>query len=80
MKTPDDYKFDKRVGALLRQARLDQGIDQMTLAAHVGTAQSAISKVETGRSGVTVWLLRRIARGLGCELKIVLERKNYETT
>lgn len=80
MKTPDDYKFDERVGLMLRQARLDQDLNQMTLAARVGTSQSVISEVETGRTGVTVWLLRRIARGLGCELRLTLERKNYETT
>ena len=80
MKESDDYEFDERIGALVRRARVDRGIDQVTLAKHIGTSQSAISEIENGRNGVTVWLLRRIARGLGCELKIVLERKNYETT
>lgn len=80
MKKPDDYKFDKRVGALVRTIRREQNMDQMTLAARIGTGQSAISEIETGRHGSTVWLLRRIAHGLGYELRIVFERKSYETT
>lgn len=80
MKNVDDWKFDKRVGAMLREARRDQNMDQATLAARIGTGQSAISDTETGRTGVTVWLLRRIANGLGYELRISLERKTYETT
>lgn len=80
MKNHDDTEFEKRVGNLIRRARTDADLDQTTLANLSGTHQSVISELETGRTGTTLVTLRRIARGLGCELKITLERKNYETT
>lgn len=79
-KTSDDYAFDARVGNMIRNVRMDAGISQERLAQSIGTAQSAISEIETAHGGCTAWLLRRIAAGLGYEMKIVFERKTYETT
>lgn len=79
-KSFEDDKFNKRVGAMVRQVRTEAGIDQATLARRLGIAQSAVSEIETGVSGITVWRLRQVAQALDFELRIVFERKNYETT
>lgn len=79
-KKRDDVAFDARIGTMIKDARLAAGLTQIQLAHSIGTSQSAISELETASVGCTTWLLRRIARGLGFELKIVFERKNYETT
>jgi UDP-N-acetylglucosamine 1-carboxyvinyltransferase len=79
-KRPEDIEFERRVGKLVRQVRINAGLNQTQLAHSIGTSQSAISEIETASVGCTVWLLRRIARGLGFEMKIVFERKNYETS
>lgn len=79
-RSPDDLRFNVRLGSLIKSIRTDQGIGQTELAQRIGTGQSAISEIETGLHGPTAWLLRRIAHGLGYELRIVFERKNYETT
>ena len=65
---------------MIKQARTDSGLSQVELADMIDTSQSAISEIETATNGCTMWLLRRIAHGLGYELKITLERKSYETT
>lgn len=79
-KTTNDIQFDRRVGELLRTVRVNSGVTQADLARGIGTSQSAISEIETATCGCTVWLLRRLAQGLGYELKITFERKSYETT
>lgn len=76
----EDVMFNVRVGALVKKIRVAQGIGQAALARRIGTSQSAISDVETGHVGPTIWLLRRIANALGFELRLVFERKNYEIT
>jgi len=79
-KRPEDMEFERRVGKLVRTVRINAGLNQTQLAQIIGTSQSAISEIETAANGCTVWLLHRIARGLGFEMKIVFERKNYETS
>jgi transcriptional regulator with XRE-family HTH domain len=79
-KTTDDNEFEQRIGVLIRDARLAIGIDQTELARRAGTGQGAVSEVERGVNGVTLWYLRRIVNALGFDLKITFERKNYETT
>lgn len=80
MKTTDDVEFELRVGAMLKKARTDLGLDQTTLAERAGSHQSVISEIERGRTGTTLTTLRRVAAGLGFELKVTFERKSYETT
>lgn len=59
---------------MLRDARRDAGMSQLDTGDKIDSGQSVISNVETGTVGVSIWLLRRIAHALGCELRIQLVR------
>jgi transcriptional regulator with XRE-family HTH domain len=60
------------VGHLIAEIRTKAGLTQAELARRIGTTQSAISRVENGRSDPTLGLLRRIARATGQEISIKL--------
>ena len=55
---------------LLIRKRLEKGLTQHELARKVGTKQSAISRLESGRYNPTVEVLRKIAKALNADLKI----------
>ena len=55
---------------LLIRKRLEKGLTQHELARKVGTKQSAIARLESGRYNPTVDSLRKIARALNADLKI----------
>lgn len=55
---------------LLIRKRLEKGLTQHELARKVGTKQSAIARLESGRYNPTVDALRKIARALNADLKI----------
>ena len=57
-----------RVGIALRDARETLGMTQTELAAKLGLAQSALSRIEAGRTNISLAMLRRIGEGLGSDL------------
>ena len=64
-----------KMGVLLHQARLDQGLTQEQLAKKCGTTKSYISRIENNVKEVRISTLQRIVeRGFGgkLEVKIVL--------
>ena len=61
-----------RIGIAIRDAREDAGITQTELAARMGVAQSALSRIEAGRANITVEMLSRIANALGAPLSVKL--------
>lgn len=61
-------------GAALRTLRLDARVTQTALAQRLGTTQSAVARLEAGRTRVSVQYLERVAEALGCELQIVFDR------
>lgn len=60
--------------ALLKQARLDAGLQQSELAERLGTSQSVISKIETGERQIDVLELRQICLALGVRLEEFVRR------
>lgn len=62
------------VGAALRALRLEAGVTQAVLAQKLGTTQSAVARVESGRSAASLQWVERAAAALGCELGLVFER------
>lgn len=62
----DNYQ----VGNLITKTRIEEGIPQKELAKRLGMAASTISKIENGRRDCKIKELRKIAKGLGKELKI----------
>src|SRR5437868_3519050 len=63
-----------RVGMAIRDAREAVDLTQTELAARMGVAQSALSRIEAGRANITVDMLTRIATALGAPLSVKLGR------
>ena len=59
-----------RTGIALRDAREGAGLTQTELAAKIGIAQSALSRIEAGRTNITLGMLRRIADALALDLAL----------
>jgi ribosome-binding protein aMBF1 (putative translation factor) len=51
-------------------ARKNKGVTQKTLAKRIGTKQSVISRLETGRANPSVSFLKKLAQALGTRLEI----------
>lgn len=51
-------------------ARIEQGLTQKALAEKVGMNQADISKLENGNRNPSLGLLKKLAAGLGMELKL----------
>jgi len=54
----------------VRRLRLESGLSQAGLARALGTTQSAVARLESGRQAPTVETLRRLADCLGCEFVV----------
>lgn len=54
----------------LIEARKKRGITQAELAKKIGTKQTAIARIESGRSNPTVFFLEKIANALNSKLTI----------
>ena len=52
------------------EARRNKGITQKALAKKIGTKQSVISRLETGRANPSIAFLKRLAQALGSHLEI----------
>ena len=52
------------------KARLEQGLTQKDLAERIGMDQADISKLESGSRAPSLKLLKKLAEGLGMELRI----------
>lgn len=55
---------------ILIRKRLKRGLTQEELARKIGTKQSAISRLESGRYNPTIEVLRKVAQALNADLKI----------
>lgn len=55
--------------AVLR-ARIEKGLTQQELARKIGTKQSVISRLESGRANPSIMFLKRLAQALNTHLEI----------
>ena len=63
-----------KLGTLIQEARIDQGLTQEQLAFKSGTTKSYISKIENNGSNLTLKTLYDIVeKGLGGKVKISIE-------
>jgi len=60
------------IGERIRAARKAAGLRQSDLASRLHVGQGRISDIETGRHGMTLSTLHRIALALGCEARDLL--------
>ncbi|MGE4240019.1 helix-turn-helix transcriptional regulator [Ramlibacter sp.] len=60
------------------RARADQGLTQAQVAERIGTTQSAVARMESGRGkhSPSIATLSRYAEALGCKLEIRLVRQS----
>ena len=57
---------------MIIRRRIKRGMTQKELAKRIGTTQSAVSRLESGRYNPTIEFLRALAKALHGELKISL--------
>jgi transcriptional regulator with XRE-family HTH domain len=69
-------ELDRRVGAEIRQLRLDAGLTQRVVADAAGIDQSYLAQVELGRSEPSLTVLQAVGLALGADLVVHL----YATT
>lgn len=66
------------LGRVLRKYRKEQGISQIEAGRKYNIAQSSISDIENGRSGVRLETLFRYMSALGLEMSLELRAKAAE--
>ncbi|MCK4341499.1 MAG: helix-turn-helix domain-containing protein [Phycisphaerae bacterium] len=68
----DDYKL-QLAGSKIAEARKAKGLTQAQLSKKLGLPQSQISRLERNPDRTTVRTLKRIAKALGVDVKILVE-------
>jgi HTH-type transcriptional regulator/antitoxin HipB len=68
-------RLQKRIGALLREARIEAGLTQTDVADLADMAQSHISEVERGLPNITLETLCLLAGAVGLEPEVNLHNK-----
>ena len=66
----DDIQPEMDVIRAMIDARIDQNLTQKELAVRTGIDQADISKLENGTRNPSLKLLKKLASGLGMQLKI----------
>jgi len=66
----DHIKPELQVIKAVHDFRLKNGVSQGELAEKVGTKQTAISRLESGRSNPSIKFLKKLAEALGMRLEI----------
>ncbi len=60
--TPSTFR---KLGSMLKEARLQKGLSQKQLALHAGMKQPDISSIEEGKRNITLFTLMRLCKVLG---------------
>lgn len=61
---------------LVREARRRAGLTQQDLAERAGTTQSAIARLETGKSAPSLDTVQRLIRACGLDLEVALVERD----
>jgi transcriptional regulator with XRE-family HTH domain len=77
IKTHLEHDADARLGRVIAEMRIHANLTQSQLAERAKTTQSHISEIETGATGIGLYVLRRVVGALGYDCKIIVERR-YE--
>lgn len=65
---------ERQLVLLLRNVRLEQQISATALAAAIGVSRTTITHIEKDESRPTLWVLLKIAKGLGVNLAEYMTR------
>jgi transcriptional regulator with XRE-family HTH domain len=74
MKVRPSIQQKDRLAALLRQVRLEAGINQDVLAQKIGKPQSFVSRYEAGERRLDLLELRQLCQAMGITLSAFVER------
>ena len=69
----EEQAYLEKIGKLIQESRLHQNLTQSELAEKVGTSQSAINRIESGKQNITLEMLTRISEELSSE---IIDRKS----
>jgi len=67
--------LERQIVLALKAERERQGISANALAQQIGVSRAAITHLEADRSRPTLWMVIRIAQGLGLTLKFTRKKK-----
>jgi len=70
-KAYDSLEVEFKIHSALVKARIDKKLTQKQLASKLGIAQSALARVESGRTNPTLSFLQKITSGLGLKITII---------
>jgi len=71
----NEKSYLEKIGQLIQEYRLHQNLTQTELAEKIGTSQSAINRIESGKQNITVEMLARISEELSSEIISVNSQK-----
>ncbi|MBL7738330.1 MAG: helix-turn-helix transcriptional regulator [Chitinophagaceae bacterium] len=63
-----DIKFLEALGARIKELRIKKGITQHELAIRCDFEKASMSRIESGKTNITVLTLRKISNALGTEM------------
>ena len=64
-----DIKFLANVGSIIKEVRLEKGITQNELAIQCNFEKASMSRIESGKTNVTLLTLRKISLALEVEIR-----------
>lgn len=64
----NDQAYLEKIGTLIQEIRTHRGLTQTELADKIGTSQSAINRIESGKQNITLEMLARISEELSSEI------------
>lgn len=67
-------EYRDRLGAVLRELRVERGLQQQELAGRLGIPSSVLSKIEAGERGFDILEARAVCAALGLPLAAFAER------
>ncbi|MBD3208409.1 MAG: helix-turn-helix domain-containing protein [Candidatus Nealsonbacteria bacterium] len=68
--SPKDKGALQKIARKIEELRREELVTQQELAKKIGTTQSAISRIESGKQNITIDYLQRIASALNRDIKV----------
>jgi transcriptional regulator with XRE-family HTH domain len=73
----DKFELAKTIGNRIKSIRISKGISQQQLAADCNFEKSNISRIEAGRTNITVYTLFVISKALNVSIQELLNQLDY---
>ena len=71
----DEDEYIKNIGIIIQEKRKELGVKQVDLAHSIGIEDSALRRIESGRTNPTIKTLLKISTALGIQVEDLLIRK-----